>query len=282
MEVRSRPALLDPLVIAIIVSVVIMAFWTRPLLGAPDLSQEQRRQVLGEAQDAFDRGMALLPTSREKARAEFQSAAERFQLLVDEGLRNGPLFYNLANAYLQIGDLGRAILNYRRAETYMSGDERLTSNLDYARSLCRSQVPASGQRALTDALLTWHRHTSMTSRFVVFAAAYVLFWLILLAARFKPGAWWRIPALASLVLWLVVGGSVAADLWLGPVKVAGVVMVDEVTVRKGNGEGFAPQFEEPLHEGAEFTLIERRGGWLHIALPNGTTGWIREAQAEIV
>ena len=58
------------------------------------------------------------------------------------------------------------------------------------------------------------------------------------------------------------------------------VLVDaNVTLRKGNGDGFEPAFEETLGPGVECTVIERRPGWLRVRLPDGRSGWLREAQA---
>ena len=63
---------------------------------------------------------------------------------------------------------------------------------------------------------------------------------------------------------------------------AGVLVVEEAVVRKGNGEGFEPQFEQPLHEGVEFRVLDARGDWLQIELPDEKTGWIRADQASLI
>ncbi|MCA9289829.1 MAG: hypothetical protein KDA25_01805, partial [Phycisphaerales bacterium] len=99
-----------------------------PTVGAT-MTDAQRRAVLGEALDAYDRGVAVVRTNPSVARAAFRDAAERFELLVDDGLVNGPLLYNLGNARLQAGDLGGAVLAYRWAERHMPSDPRLQTNL---------------------------------------------------------------------------------------------------------------------------------------------------------
>ena len=55
----------------------------------------------------------------------------------------------------------------------------------------------------------------------------------------------------------------------------------DTPVRKGNGASYTLQFPQPLHSGAEFTVLEIRGSWLHIQLDNGANGWIRKAHAEL-
>ncbi len=63
---------------------------------------------------------------------------------------------------------------------------------------------------------------------------------------------------------------------------AGVIVAEEVVVRKGNGESYAPQFPQPLHAGTEFEVLEARGSWLAIQLDNGTSGWIRRESASLL
>ena len=59
----------------------------------------------------------------------------------------------------------------------------------------------------------------------------------------------------------------------------GVIVADEATVRKGNGDSYALQLSQPLHAGSEFVVLEERGAWLHIQLANNTAGWIRRERA---
>lgn len=258
-----------------------MVILARPGVAA-ELSRQQQEQILDEAQEAYGQGVAILRTDPVRAREFFQSAAQRFELLIDEGILNGQLMYNLANAQLQAGRLGPAIANYRRAELLLPGDARLMSNLNYARSLRRNQFAADGRQALLDALLNWHRHTSLQLRSRFLGIFNGVFWLILLGWLFKRTSLWRYATITCAILWGVLGISVGSDLMNAGINPGGVMIVDDVIVRKGNGEGFEPQFEEALHQGVEFQLIEKRADWIHIRLPNAATGWIHTAQADLL
>jgi len=81
---------------------------------------------------------------------------------------------------------------------------------------------------------------------------------------------------------VVVGTTVAADLLIDRWRPRGVIIENGVVVRKGNGDGFEPQFQESLGEGVEFRILDRRPNWLQIELPNGRSGWIRDGEAEMV
>ncbi len=261
--------------------------------AAASLTDAQRLAILEEAQGAYDRGLAQVRTDPEGAHASFEAAADRFTQLVGDGVVNGALHYNLANACLQAGQVGRAILHYRAAQRLLPGDPKVDHNLDYARTLRKSRIPDSGRRALAAALLGWHRDIPVRTRFAVFAVSWLLFWALLAAACFAPSPagrgrlplhqpWWRWGAAASAVLWLAAGASVAADTMLPRGATEGVVLADEVIVRKGNSEGFEPKFAQMLYEGVEFRVLEQRPGWLHVELPDGKTGWIRADQAGLI
>jgi hypothetical protein len=217
------------------------------------------------------------------AREAFRSSAARFQLVADsfeEGAANGYLLYNLANAHLQAGHVGRAILNYRRAQQLIPGDARLEHNLNYARSLCRTQIAATGTRDLIGALLGWHDRIELHWRFLAFAALNAGLWLTAIAAIRSRAA--RRLLIVLALLWLPAGVSVASDVLGIARRPQGVLVADDVIVRKGNSVGFEPKFEQPLHAGTEFTLVQQRGDWLLIELANGEEGWVESKAAELV
>jgi len=245
------------------------------------LTEMQRAQILDEAQTAYDRGVAVRGADPAGARESFAEAVTRFDQLVNDGIVNGQLSYNLGNAHLQLGAIGPAILAYRRAERLVPGDPRLAHNLEYARSLQRNQIAESGDRALAGALLRWHHATTTTTRLTTLLVLNALFWAALIGRVVRPGGAWRWLALAAVLLAIPCGASVAADL-LGAGPTGGVVLADDVVVRMGNGVGFGPKFEEPLYAGVEFTVLERRPGWFRIELSDHNTGWIEADKAALI
>lgn len=246
-----------------------------------ELSPLQRQQLLSEAQAAYDEGVSVLRRDPGSAVEAFRTAAERFGQLLDDGVVNGRLHYNLANAWLQAGELGRAILHYRAAEAMMPGDPRVRHNLEYARSLRRSNIPPSGRRALGEALLGWLDAIPRRVRLEAGFAAWVAFWGALGLHLFAPRRLWPWLAGSLTLIWLAAAASLLADAD-GPDHSEGIVLVDDVIVRKGNSEGFEPQFAEPLHQGVEFIVLEHRADWIRIELPDGKTGWIRADQAGLI
>lgn len=249
-------------------------------VSGAELTDVQREQILTEAQEAYDRGLSLVRNDLDEARRAFGAAAERFGQLADDGVRNAGLQYNLGNAWFQAGDLGRAILHYRQAQRLSPEDPRIRHNLEYARSQTRSRIAPSGGRALGAALLGWHQRIPLALRVDAFLGAWVMFWVLLALNQARGRTAFRVAAVVATAIWIACGASAAVQ--LADTTREGVVIADDVVVRKGNSEAFEPQFEQPLHQGVEFDLIEQRPGWLRIRLPNDKTGWIPSDAAAIL
>lgn len=252
------------------------------------LTEADRRAVLAQALKDFEAAAALKSHASADARRLYDAARTGFQSLIDSGIVNGRLYYNLANAQLRLGDVGRAIANYRRALRLIPGDVQAQKNLDFARKLCEVRFRKPASSAMIETLFFWHFSTSTAARTRAALAAYVLFWLLALAARMAPR---RLPAVTWLIvaigaLALVIGASAAWDIAHSDAR-AGVLIADDVTLRKGNGAYYEPQLEQSLPRGVEFDLIETRtdvdgNQWLHIRLPDDKDGWLPADQAELI
>ncbi len=213
----------------------------------------------------------------------FAEAARQYEFLVnEEGARNGHLFYTLGNSWFMAGDVGRAILNYRRAEDYLPNDADVRHNLKAARALRSDLIPAKEPGPIVARLFGWHLGTSTSTRWWLFAAVWLAFWSACLWARRSTKKEARITAVAIGVLSLVLLGSLIVDAAMKRLADPGVIVAGEAMARKGDGEMYAPAFLEPLRSGTEFQRLEDRGEWWHIRLADGQTCWIRAAAADTV
>ncbi len=263
-----------------LVYLVCIALLTSSLMAeSADLNPDALRTRLARANQAFQQ--ALDTTETERAQGYYQQAIDAYTELLDAGVRNAKLYYNLGNAHILRNDFGRAILNYRRGLQLEPGNPRLQANLRYARSQRLDQIETSVQQAFMSRLFFWQDDLTLQTQVIIAVALFWLAWAGALAHRL-----WR----HSTWLWLAGGAAFATLLfatsaWMihtqNTATQHGVIVAEEAPVRKGNGASYALQFPRPLHSGAEFTVIERRGSWLHIQLENGANGWIRQAFAAL-
>lgn len=245
-------------------------------------------EVAHAAQAAYDRGVATLRADPQASAAAFRESIEAWERLRLTGIRNGELEFNLGNAYLQSGDLGRAIAAYVRAERLIPGDADLQANLAQARSMVSTSFGRSGGTVLVEsATRVWHL-VPHDLRMNVGIASWVAFGVLAamrIARRNAPSgalrtAWtaslWVLGATAALF-----GGSVVADAARARAASEAVLVTEGVALRKGNGEGYDQAFTETLGPGVECHVLERRPGWMRVELPDARTGWIRADQAVV-
>lgn len=251
-----------------------------PLTLAP--VSTDHRAAIEQALAEFDEAQGLLATSPDRARELFRSSARQLQSVVDAGIANGRLEYNLGNALLQAGDLGRAILHYRRAERLIPRDAYLADNLAAARSKCLTSIRPAAAGTILRNVFFWHFETSMRERTILLLAAYGAFWLLLglrLRRRRRGLAWSAAVALLGAIALTL---SVFRDCQQDRRRPAGVVLALDVPAYKGPGTGYQRQFEQPLQPGVEFIRLEERGDWWRVQFADGNSGWISAATAELV
>jgi tetratricopeptide (TPR) repeat protein len=225
-----------------------------PLLGCTQAIDLPRAQTFEEAGKLYTEG-------------RYADAATRYQALVDGGLESGAVLYDLGNARLKAGERGRAVAAYRRALFYRPRDPYLRANLAAARATADEE-----SRPLSHVILFWHDWVSYPGKFHLLALAATVTFLLAVLALFRrplrPAVW---AALGVTLLFALSAG-------LAYEEVArtghGVVVADGAVARKGNAESFAPAFTETLPEGTEFTVVDRRDGWILVRLPNGPEGWL--------
>lgn len=203
----------------------------------------------------------------------YADAATCFEGLEAEGHRNGDLLYDQGNAWYRAGEIGRAILAYRRAELLIPRDGDLLANLDSARDRTRDEIPPpDGRGFVLGALLLPIDRASMSELLMLGALGWAL--LFLLAAvrlvRPFPGAAGGI-ALGALLAIFGLGGWLFQS-WEQSSRPLGVVLAEEVTLR--SGRDLQSRDLLVLHEGAEVTVVERGTPWVQVKVPEGPRGWL--------
>lgn len=252
-----------------------------PSLTHESISAETRTQ-LESAQASYQRGVNLTASDVTAAHAAFEESVTLYAALTPS-MDNAARHYNYANALLRAGNIGQAILEYRRAQLIAPNDARVIANLQQARAkLARSPgVPAATMIERTSAPSNMIAQSTRTT-LALLAWSVGLGCLALAHARARRNSaattTLRQAGLILAALALLLCLTVALDILRKDFSHAGVLLTS-TTLRKGNGEGFEPTLLEPLPAGTEFTQHESRPGWTEIELANGTKGWVHESAA---
>ncbi len=256
---------------AILPTLLILLTLCLPGLGHGQSDQE----ILSEAHALFHQ--ASDEKDMQAADKLYRQALLRYEQ-VYRSQAKARLAYNIGNTYYRLGDLGRALVNYRRAAQEMTGDPNLQHNL----ALVRAERPDQFMSKVeTTSPFNLHRSLPLQLRTQIFLGLYVAFWLAAALWSLKKTlipTW--IPATLLLAA-LVVSTSVGLDKVQPPAK-EGVIVAPEIVARQGNGRNYQPALTTPLHSGTEFVLLKKRGYWFHIELDDGRRCWIPARSAELV
>ncbi len=261
------------------------------------LTSSQQLAILDEADTLYR--VAADSDDRAESQVAFTEAATKYQMLVDSGIENSELFGNLANAWLQSGQKGRAIANYRKALRLDPFNRQLQINLQFVESQLNSgekenedeeasddETTGEGSQISGGRDGTWIESigyindqivsvVGITTVAVLLAISSLLFWAGMIARTInlrQPG--WRFIAMAfvSTLLFL-------ASFWMAsqpPANNLAIVVSESLEMRLGDGAEFEllPIVEQA--EGDEVEVLGQRAEWVQIKTADGRTGWVVE------
>jgi tetratricopeptide (TPR) repeat protein len=265
------------LTVSIYITVLLSAFVT-PLYGE-GLSTLQTKDILKEANAFFKEGSDLPPSDRAKRDELYRKALLRYEQLINEaGIKNGAIYYNTANIYFLLGDLGRAILNYRRAELFAPTDDNILKNLEYVRNRKIDKINTTNSKSRLKTIFFWHYLLSKTTKVKIAIVFFALFWIFLTVRLLKLRSCSRIfPTLCALITILFLTSA-----FIYEESKAAVIIAPETIARKGDGLNYEPAFKDPLHAGTEVVIKEDRDNWLRVELPDGSSCWLLANDLEVI
>lgn len=245
-----------------------------PVASAQSPAQSLQR-IFSAANEAYFRG-------------EHAAAAEQYEALVRAGVKDPDVYYNLATARAQAGDLGKAILYFERALRLDPGDEAAEAALAACRealggrvadrkgeAMVRARPPLSEAlvRPFSDGLLAW-----------LVLLFDLLFFGSLVALRFavrepvRVGLGVAAPLFALLLLLSGAGLLVKSEAF--EQGRAGVVLTDDAPLREGPDP--RAKVRGRVLEGQDVRILGSERGYLRVRIAGGDEGWLKQGDAEAI
>lgn len=250
--------------------------------------------------------VAYASEARTEANAEWQRAIEAYsnheygvakdalERVVELGYGSAEVYYNLANAYYKLGfegdtqfgygELGRAVLNYRRAMRLDPTNDDVRYNLDLAVDHTNDaeslpQGVLSSMLAGVSGLMTSNGWA--TASLVQFVMALILVLLYLLSNTIilrKVAFFVAIALFCTLVL------STIFALWqrsLAEGADEAVVVCNSVTSVHASPDNTSKVIRQPS-QGVTIKVLRSHGEWSEIEFADGEKGWIPSGVIEMV
>ncbi len=247
------------------------------------VTREQTYSLFEKANQAFRRANSIADDP-DQAERLYEEAILNYEKIVSDGqVRNPKLYYNLGNAHFLNGDIGNAILNYRRAEKFDRSDTNIQNNLAFARSRRVDTVAVKTEDRILQTLFFWHYDFSIKTKSSAACVCFAIVCMSLTAITWRGKATpWIATSVICGLLTICFLTSVVRETQARIKRVEGVITTEEVVARQGDGRNYPESFKDPLHAGTEFDLLERRSGWLHVRLSDNSDGWIPDNSSDLI
>lgn len=217
---------------------------------------------------------------------KYEEARDVYLQLVNSGVENGHLGYNLGNAYFRLKQYGKAIAQYRQALKDFPRDPDITANLSLARKQVVDKIDDQRGEALIGHILYLNKLFSLYELQIAFFITYAAFWILFAFGKFVTVR--RVTGVLAILLFVAsfctqsdrLGNPLLVLPYFGNYSGTAVITSPEVKAYSGNSETFQVVFL--LHDGAELEIGEIRGDWVEVLLPEGRKGWVKSNELEIV
>lgn len=244
-------------------------------LARPAVAQQRLEQIFERANRAAFAG-------------DWQSAVEGYRQLVVAGVDDPDVHYNLATAYAQGGQYGRAILHYENVLRLSPGDDAAERGIAGARAILgRRRAEAHGEavvetrppffealvRPFSEGALAW----------LVLGLDFVLFALLIALGRVRAESGRLAIGIAAPltgVLLLLAAGGLAVKTGALRDGDAAIVVASEASLREGPDP--RARSRASAFEGETAAVRERHGQWAHVELSGGREGWVSADDVGVV
>ena len=231
------------------------------------LSQEKGDKTFENANAAYNAG-------------QYEKAVMHYKEILENGMHSASLYYNLANAYYRLNQVGESIFYYEKAKQLDPQDQDIILNSTFAQNMAIDaieQLPKSQITRFQEKTFDMLSQEGWAFLSVLLAWILVLFWALYI--------WNRVPAvkriyfISTLILGLLLIGSLTISYTKSSHTAAttyGILFNKKIKVWAEPNSRAEVLFL--LHEGTKTQLLDRLQEWQKIRIANGSEGWIKDGK----
>lgn len=232
------------------------------------ISRDEAVKLCAEANEKYLQAMKLIASkSIPEADQKLKEATDLYETALTGGFRNGQIYYNLGNTYYRRGELGKAIVNYRRAERLMPRNADINANLRLAKGSTKDKELSTEIPAVIKRIFFWLFFLNRNELSLVAISLYVVLMAILFFSTIRRYAGMKKLSIGFSSILFVVIVSFGIKIYLEQGINYGVIVTSECEVRYGPGEEYEPKFE--IHNGAECVIEDEKDDWYRVYVKVG-------------
>ena len=211
---------------------------------------------------------------------QFENAVMLYKEILESGQHSAELYFNLANSYYRLNQVGESIFYFEKAKQLKPTDEDINVNSNFAQNMAIDAVevlPKSQITKLREKTIDLFSQDGWAFFIILLAWFLVFFWGLYL--------WNKVPVIKRtfFIFTLVLGSLLMGSLSIGVIK-------SSMTADTTYGILFNKKIEvwaEPnsraevlflLHEGTKVQMLDQLQEWRKIRIANGSEGWIKNGR----
>ena len=209
--------------------------------------------------------------------AKYEKAVSLYKEILDQGEYSAALYYNLANCYYRLNNVGESVFYYEKAQLLNPNDQDIKVNAAFAQNMAIDAVELLPQTQLTHMKNSFFNSFS-TEGWAILAV--VLAWLFALfiglylwnKAPFLKRTFFILAILSSLLL----VSSISISFMKSSTEestIYGILFSEKIDVWAEPNSRSEVLFL--LHEGTKVQLLDALQEWQKIKIANGSEGWIK-------
>jgi len=215
---------------------------------------------------------------------KFDQAIETYQKINNSGFESAELFYNLGNAYYKLNSYPKAILYYEKALQLSPNDNDIQYNLELTNRYVVDKIEKLPVFFITNWFINI-RNLFSTDKWAVLSIIFFLTTLVfitiyLISRKYglKKFSFWISLLFIFLFLSSLYFSYKQKQVILN--DDTAIIMSPSVTIKSSPDISGTDIFV--LHEGTKVWVLDQISDWREIKLSDGTKGWLKASDMEVI
>ena len=206
----------------------------------------------------------------------YQEAITSYELVLKAKVHSSELYFNLANAYYRLGEVGESVFYFEKAKLLDPENEEILTNLQFAQNMSLDAIEVLPKSFFDQVIETITSAFSIANWAVILIEIAWLLSFLFVLYLFNSNTVWK--RLYFSVFWLVTLFFLALftltyskDKQL-EVGRSGIIFEAQINIWGEPNKRSEVLFE--LHEGTKVSVTDSLESWRKIKIANGSEGWV--------
>lgn len=230
---------------------------------------------------AADYGRDFAAANTKYSDGLFKDAAIMYEEIIDGGVENGKIWFNLGNSYYKQGNVLNAIYAYEKSLRFMPGDQDLRKNLE----ICRLNLKDKVESKVVLPVWVWiseMRDAHNLYQNLSFSVICLFVLSVLLSFSFFYKSLFSLKLIRVLMIFLLLcaltGGYFGYTQYTEYFGKHALVASEEVSVKSSPDENSNGVELFRLHLGLKLMVEKELGEWVKIAVDSEKKGWLKKEE----